>query len=313
MAIMLALPKATDLPEQEIGATFVVPAPRGCNLNCPFCFVRMRREARPGEQALGVRDYTEFLTELSLRRRVGIVGLQGYEPLLPESWPYSEALLSRANELGIETALVTNGTYLADRVSDLVRLGVRGITVSVDSADPEIHDRSRGTSGAFVDTLRGLEAACGSDLKDRILVSSVLQRGKPQYLVTMPQFLNHLGLRQWIVSPLCKVRRIGDGGFVDNPESIVFQLARLNDMARKHGVQLVVDDEFDGLPASSGWEKGDAVLRRKLLKLEGMVRLSPNGSCSTGLEILRRADAGVPVWNPAAEPASTFVERTFKG
>ncbi len=36
--------------------------------------------------------------------------LQGYEPLLPESWAYSEALLKRSSELGKVTALVTCST-----------------------------------------------------------------------------------------------------------------------------------------------------------------------------------------------------------
>lgn len=313
MTIFLALPKAEDLPAHEIGATFVVPAPNGCNLDCPFCFIRMRREANPAEVQLDERDYTDFLEQLNLQTRVSVVSLQGYEPLLPESWSYSEALLRRARELGIEATLVTNGTLLADRISDLADLGVGDIAVSVDSADPAIHDRSRGTPGAFAATLRGLEAACASGFGDRILVSSVLKPGKAQYLHTMPRLLNRLGVRRWAVNPLYNVHLSKGGGLVDRPESILFNLIRLNDMASENGVQLVVDDDFRLLSApSSGLARADALLTRQLWKFDQLVRLSPNGSCSVGRDILRRADTGLAVWNPDREPASAFVGRMIE-
>ena len=227
MPVILAQSKPESLPPEEIGATFVVPAPGGCDLDCPFCFIRMRREAGPAERQLLERDYTDFLDQLAARCRIAIVSLQGYEALLPESWPYSEALLARARELDIETALVTNGTHLADRAEDLLRLGVGSITVSVDSADAAVHDRLRRTPGAFAATLRGLEAACAAGLGDRLLVASVLQRGKPHYLHGMPRLLNVLGLKRWVVSPLYKVHRTRGGGIVDSPESILFQLISL--------------------------------------------------------------------------------------
>ena len=313
MVAVLALPKAEALPKDEIGATFVVPAPHGCDLDCPFCFIRMRREADPAEWQLTERDYTDFLDQLNLRCRIGVVSLQGYEPLLPGSWSYSEALLERAAELGIETTLVTNGTHLADRIPDLVRLGVQAVTVSVDSADAATHDRLRRTPGAFAATLRGLEAACASDLEDRLLVASVLQRGKPQYLRAMPQLLNGLGLKRWVVSPLYNVRRTGRGGVVDSPESILFQLIRLNDAAGEHGVQLIVDDDFGVLDTrSGGLAKANALVKRQLSRFDQLVRLSPNGSFSVGREILGRADGDVAMWNPDIERAETFVPRMIE-
>ena len=314
MVVVLAQPKPESLPPEEIGATFVVPAPGGCDLDCPFCFIRMRREAGPAERHLLVRDYTDFLDQLAARCRIGIVSLQGYEALLPESWPYSEALLARARELGIETALVTNGTHLADRAEDLLRLGVVGITVSVDSADAAVHDRLRGRPGAFDATVRGLEAACAAGLGDRLLVASVLQRGKPHYLRGMPRLLYSLGLKRWVVSPLYKVHRTRGGGIVDRPESILFQLIRLNGMAGEHDVQLVVDDDFGLLAArSGGLAKANALLRRQLSRFDQLVRLSPDGSFSIGREILRRVDDDIAVWNPDIEPAETFVPRMIEG
>ena len=57
MVAVVALAKQEALPVDEIGATFVVPAPRGCDLACPFCFIRMRGEAGQAERQLSERNY----------------------------------------------------------------------------------------------------------------------------------------------------------------------------------------------------------------------------------------------------------------
>lgn len=312
MAAWLALPKSRNLAADEVAATFVVPAPRGCNLNCAFCFIRMRREAPPEVPQLAERHYLDFLEELNRQSRVRLVSLQGYEPLLPESWPYSEALLRKAQDLGIETALITNGTFLADRISDLMRLDVKGITVSVDSADPKLHDRSRGTPGAFAATLDGLRKACASELADRILVASVLQRGKADYLFGMPRLLRGLGMQEWVVSPLYKVGRTKAGGPSDDHYSIVFQMMRLSALAKEQGIQLILDDEFNELAmALRGVNIGKGFLTRQLMRSDQVIRLSPEGTCSVGDEILWRADTLGAVWKPDIESAGSLVERVL--
>lgn len=313
MAFGLALSKFRELQSGEIAATFVVPAPLGCNLNCSFCFIRQRHEAGSPAAALSVEDYLHFLDELNQCCRIGVVSLQGYEPLLAESWPFSEAILRRAREMGIDTALVTNGTFLADRVADLVRLDVQGVTVSLDSADPAIHDRSRGTPGAFAAALAGLQAACATELHTRILVNSVLQPRKLHYLHDLPAFLSSLGLRQWIVTPMYRVGRDSAGSPSEDADGIVFQLRRLNSVATRHGVQLIVDDEFKSLAKSLNDRLGgDALFARQLKRLDQVVRLSPQGACSVGSDILRRADSGVPVWRPEVEQAGAFIQRALE-
>lgn len=313
MAFSAALPKFKTLQKGEMAATFVVPAPRGCNLTCPFCIIRARREAKPLEHALTAEDYTQFLHALCAQHRVGLVSLQGYEPLLPESWPYSAALLETARSLGIDTALITNGTHLAERVSDLVRLEVKGITVSIDSGDPALHDASRGTTGAFAQALHGLRVASASPLRERVMVASVLQCKKSHYLRGMPTLLKDLGIKQWVVTPVYKVGHSTVGGIADSHESIVLQLRWLNSLSGQNGIQMLVDDEFSELAEGTTGKlmRREALRLRQLERLESVVRLSPNGSCSVGRDILRRADGGVPRWRAKDEEASDFVARVL--
>lgn len=264
------------------------------------------------EQNLDIQDYVQFLDGLCKNHRVGLVSLQGYEPLLPESWEYSEAILKHGTELGIDTAMVTNGTHLANRVSDLIRLGVAGITVSLDSADPTLHDLTRRTPGAFAATLRGLKTACNSPLRERVMVASVLQRNKAHYLLRMPQLLASLGIRQWVVTPVYKIGRHKVGGPSGRYEDLVFQFRRLNRLAHEYGIELSVDDEFgDLVEVLDDVAHREALRVRRLKRLYQVVRLSPNGTCSIGKDILRQVTAGLPVWQPEDELAEDFIQRTL--
>lgn len=311
MPAVAALPMAKKLRLQGLIATFVVPAPRGCNLNCSFCIVRARREAPAGASSLQVEDYVRFFEALCEREPTGLMSLQGYEPLLPESWSYSEALLARAAELGVPSALVTNGTHLAEHVDDLVRLGVAGVTISLDSADPVLHDLSRGTPGAFEQTLNGLRAVAASDLRDRALVASVLQSRRAHYLDGIPALLASLGIQEWIVTPMLRIGRESAGSTVQGYAEIIRELIRLNRLAKSHGIDMLVDDEFEKLVAEeSKVVPIEPPQFRRLPRLSRVVRLSPDGSCSVGEEILRRVDGMTPHWHPSRAPAD-FIARTL--
>lgn len=310
MTVVAALPMARKLGLEGLIATFVVPAPQGCDLNCPFCIVRSRREAPAGGGTLSVDDYVRFLDAMAAKHEIGVMSLQGYEPLLPESWPYSEGLLEHAADLGIATALVTNGTHLVDRVSDLVRLNVTGLTVSLDASEPDLHDLSRGTPGAFSKTISGLKEAAASTLRQRIIVASVLQPGRAQYLHGMPALLASLGIEQWVITPVLRVGLHAAGGPVQHDDDIVCELLALQQLAKEHGVDMLVDDEFGHLMTNnSNLVPIQEPRFRRLPRLSRVVRLTPTGSCSVGEDILRRVDDQIPHWHPQAEGADTFVER----
>lgn len=311
MALVAALPMAKKLRLEGLIATFVVPAPKGCDLNCSFCIVRARREAPAGAGALSVDDYVRFLDAMAAQQQIGVMSLQGYEPLLPESWAYSEALLKHASELGIVTALVTNGTHLTDRIADLVRLEVAGITVSLDASISELHDLSRGTPGAFAKTISGLKEAAASSLRQNIIVASVLHSHRAHYLRGIPALLASLGIEQWVVTPVQRIGQHIAGGPVQSYDDISQELVVLLKLAKEHGIDMLVDDEFDHLVSdpSSNVVPIEQPRFRRLPRLSRVVRLTPTGSCSVGEDILRRVDDQTPHWQPQAEAAESFVER----
>ena len=199
--------------------TFVVPG--GCNLACPFCIVRQRREV--GDGALPPEAFGQFIRRTASDALVANVSLQGYEPLMPASRPYTQIILATARMLGLPTAFVTNGTFLEDSIDFLATLVPDKIVVSLDAASAVEHDQIRRSPDAFGKALSGIDTAL-KRLPSKIAVSSVLLPNKRANLIGMPALLRDLGVDDWIIDPLIKVGRDG-GGPVAEPQAALFGFA----------------------------------------------------------------------------------------
>jgi cyclic pyranopterin phosphate synthase len=142
-----------------------------CDLACVYC--RPSRSDgylpdRLDEPAL----YT--LIEGLLRAGVRRVRFTGGEPLLSA---HVTGAIRRAAELGAEDiALTTNGTRLKKLARELRAAGLKRLTLSLDSLDPERFDRiTRG--GKLERVLEGLEAARAVGF-DEIKLNTVVLRGE---------------------------------------------------------------------------------------------------------------------------------------
>jgi MoaA/NifB/PqqE/SkfB family radical SAM enzyme len=88
---------------------------------------------------------------------------QGGEPLLFKSL---EPIISACQPERNVISVTTNGTLLnQERVLALKRQGVDILTISLDSAIAEEHDRFRGTPGTFKETMAGIELALKEGLR----------------------------------------------------------------------------------------------------------------------------------------------------
>ncbi|MES2225581.1 MAG: radical SAM protein [Patescibacteria group bacterium] len=287
---------------KKIYATFVLPAPNGCNLDCAFCVIAHRREAI--DSRLIHEDYLRFLTDILVHMPIARFSIQGYEPLLPETWPLTKALLEIAGAFFCETSFVTNGTYLAEHARELGAFPglVDAVTISIDSADPAIHDKLRRKSGALERALEGI-MALRREFSGDIAVNSVLFPGKMEYLKDMPQLLANLGVREWIISPHI---RVGSDVKVPHGEDLKYDLLELSAMAHAFGVKVLLSDE---LRLTEGSDLYTDLYVRSLKSEDEIFRLSPDSTCSRGLEILGTVDS-VPEWDGAERP-SLFLRRIF--
>lgn len=307
------------LPENEFGGagqflTFVVPAPNGCNLKCAFCLVRQRKEIATAH--LQPEDLVRFIRESAESAPIFAIAIQGYEPLLPESLPYTRAILATGRFLGLPASLVTNGTKLADAVDLLATLAPSKIAVSLDAASPQTHDRIRGVSGAWSTAVEGIKRATETLApRTRIVVSSVLLPSRRHYLDGMPALLRQIGVDRWIINPLLRVGENQSGGPVAEPKSLFRDLLILQEAARREGIRLTVDDEFghlnhDALCVSEPSLR--ALHVRTLPQNVEIFRLTPSGQCSVGDDILRQVTPDTPRWEPGVVHAGDFLEKVSR-
>jgi radical SAM protein with 4Fe4S-binding SPASM domain len=121
-----------------------------CNNDCSHCY-----NARP-------RDYPELTTQqwchvLDILWSIGIphVVFTGGEPTLREDLP---ELIAHAEHNGQITGINTNGRRLADRryVDKLVEAGLDHVQITLESADPAIHDGMVNSRGAWKQTVAGI-------------------------------------------------------------------------------------------------------------------------------------------------------------
>ena len=128
-----------------------------CNLACPHCYVDAPK-ACPNELTL-----PEIRQLLAQARTAGMLelSLTGGEVLCrPDLMDVVDAGL----EAGFFVRLVTNGTLVTPEVARAWKTaGIVLVTVSLDAADPGVHDAIRGV-GSHAKTLAGIDHLCSAGL-----------------------------------------------------------------------------------------------------------------------------------------------------
>lgn len=294
MSAIFAWPAELKWQDPGVALTFVVPA-TACNLSCGFCAIGQRKEAI--DPALTPSDYRRFVADIAGSVPTSMVSIQGYEPLLDESWTYTGAILQEARARGIPRSFVTNGTKLEKRAQQIAAFDPTGVTISIDSADAARHDRLRGKIGAFEQSVQGIRTlAAIPGMAQKLTVSSVLLPNRTEYLLGMPKLLRALGIEQWAISPLLSIEKSAVGGPVDSSGAIIAAVLELHKQAVQYDIEIVLDDELAVL--ESGQENYRDFLIRRFDRPDGLVRLSPSGACSIGRQILTEVDDECAVWNP---------------
>jgi len=103
------------------------------------------------------------------------IRLTGGEPLLRAN--LADLVGDLTGIPGIEDiALTTNGVLLDQHAVDLHANGLRRVTVSLDTLDPEIFTRMSGGFGALEQVLKGIDAAITAGLTP-IKINAVIERG----------------------------------------------------------------------------------------------------------------------------------------
>src|ERR1700753_2400724 len=126
-----------------------------CNFRCPYCMPREKYHER--YKFLNSRERLSFdeITRVSrqfVKLGVRKLRLTGGEPLLRAN--ISDLIGDLTDIPGVEdVALTTNGVLLAKYAAELKAAGLKRITVSLDSLDPEVFAKMSGGFGGLKDVL----------------------------------------------------------------------------------------------------------------------------------------------------------------
>lgn len=136
-----------------------------CNARCVHCY----SGSGPGVRHSGQLSTDEGLRMIDDLADAGLLVLafSGGEPLLRRD---IFQLIGRAAERGLVVNVATNGAIVRSRVARRIKeAGVRSVTVSLDGAKAETHDRIRQFPGLFERTVRAVDTLVEHGL--RVVVS----------------------------------------------------------------------------------------------------------------------------------------------
>lgn len=171
-----------------------------CNLRCTYC---MPAEVFGPDYAFLPRDELLSFEEIERLARIFVdlgvrkLRLTGGEPTLRRDLPDLVARLARLEGVQ-DLAMTTNGLLLPRLAAELKAAGLRRVTVSLDSLDPEVFGALNGLGVAPARVLAGIEAALHAGLG--VKINTVVKRG-----------VNDEGLREFWLA----VRELGMVRFIE--------------------------------------------------------------------------------------------------
>jgi len=127
---------------------------RNCNLSCIHC--RAAATMGPYENELDTEAGLALLDQIG---EVGqpVVILTGGEPLLR---PDIFELARHGTKKGLRMVMAPNGTLITEAIArEMVESGIQRISVSLDGATKESHDKFRQVDGAYKGAIQGIEFA----------------------------------------------------------------------------------------------------------------------------------------------------------
>jgi hypothetical protein len=117
-----------------------------------------------------------------------------------------------------------------------------------------------------------------------------------------------------VVNALVKVGKGAElGGPAGERNAILDDLLVLKAEADRHGIDMVVDDEFGRLSDDDRARElmeVEALRIKRLVQPEGVYRLVPTGHCSKGADILKPIHEKTPVWDPKTDAGAFLASMT---
>ncbi len=174
-----------------------------CNLDCVMC----NFPARAGAKEFDTGRMKKIIDELS---DIGtdVISFTGGEPLFRKD---IFELIAYAKRNGLVTQMPSNGTLLTEeRAQAVIDSGLDALTISIDGAHKETHDRIRGIDGAYEKAIQGVQNIVNLRKKNNkgptVTLSMVINKYNVNEILDMQTLASTLG-----ADNMCFFSEEGDG------------------------------------------------------------------------------------------------------
>jgi radical SAM protein with 4Fe4S-binding SPASM domain len=238
-----------------------------CNLLCPHCYIDSTARLEQNNSELSTEEARLVIDELSYINDRLMLVLSGGEPLLRDD---IYEIVEYASSGGFIPVLGSNGMLLTkESIRLLKKAGLRGVGVSIDSVNPDEHDRFRGVDGAWDLSVSGLRYAREAGIETQI--DATLTDRNYQEIDRFIEFGVGLGVKAInFFFLICTGRAIKTDISTNNYESALRQVAnstfkekRLMVRARcaPHIYRILYDDGYSIAPGTRGCLAGRSYMR----------------------------------------------------
>jgi len=133
----------------------VLSITESCNLQCKYCYVDAKREDAPSPSTSHLFRIVDLLGDIGIKKLI----IGGGEPLLRDD---VFNIVERSSAIML-THLLTNGTLINEETArKLACCGLDGVSISLDSATPDIHNELR--DGSYLSALNGIRCCINAGL-----------------------------------------------------------------------------------------------------------------------------------------------------
>jgi radical SAM protein with 4Fe4S-binding SPASM domain len=205
-----------------------------CQNRCTFCYASAPERGQEVPE-MSTAEVQRVLDAIVDDARVPTVSFTGGEPTLRPDLP---ALITYAKSRRLRTNLITNGIRCGANgyVEKLATAGLDSAQVSLEAADPEVHDAVVGRSGAWQRTVRGIRnlKAAGIHVHTNTTINSLNR----DHLLDLVDFLAEM--EQPYLSMNMVIRTGGAVGSMEiGYDEIGGLVVPLKERANEHGMRFV--------------------------------------------------------------------------
>lgn len=183
-----------------------------CNLKCRHCWIAPKYQESDCQLTFLPTDLFRAIIQQAKPLGLSGVKLTGGEPLLH---PDIGDILTYLRNEGLGLVMETNGTLctpdLATKIGDC---GDPFVSVSIDAAEPEIHEYIRGVPGSFRAAVDGVKHLAAAGIRVQIIMSlMVCNRDQITPMIRLAETVGAASLKINLVMPIARgaqLHRLGE-------------------------------------------------------------------------------------------------------